>query len=319
MTRPGPDVASAVEPAPTGQPQPVRRPRARAGGQGRARPGVEEDVPDVPIAEDGQGRVQGVSLANGPEVDLDPPRGRPALGSKPRHLEAPPVTADAEEGRERPRAGSPSPPSRGPRPKVVDVKGAARLGLDGGREAQDLGRLDADTEGAARLEAPDPADLARRVESAEEPLEAVDLAEGRPGRLPGVILFPAGDEDFSKNVAIASWANLSMGPLEPGACRVDLLRSLWPEGQLADEIRTDLDAGGDVLLAVDLLVGQELDVEQDVGVAARPEVIHLGKRQAPALEPRLELLALAPAAQEIDDHPDGAGRIDLAAVARVIK
>jgi hypothetical protein len=32
---------------------------------------VEEDVPDVPIAENGQGRVKSISLADGPEIELE--------------------------------------------------------------------------------------------------------------------------------------------------------------------------------------------------------------------------------------------------------
>src|SRR5512147_2877599 len=103
-------------------------------------------------------------------------------------------------------------------------------------------------------------------------------------------------------------------PSSPG--RIDLL-GFGTQRQLADDVGADLEALRHVPLAADLLVGQDLDVEQAVRLEAGPVVVHLGERQAPALQPGLELLALAAAAAEEDGQPDRARRLDLAAVARV--
>jgi hypothetical protein len=121
---------------------------------------MEKDVPDVPNVEHGQGRVQGIPLADRPKIEIDPPGGSPALGPKPGHLETMTVRADTQERLKRPRRGRSPPAGRPSLPEIVDVERAVRLGLDKSSQAQDLGCLDPDPQGVSRPEPPDPADLA---------------------------------------------------------------------------------------------------------------------------------------------------------------
>ena len=102
----------------------ARSRRTRTRGQGRARPGVEEDVPDLPIPEHGQGGVEGVALADRPEIEVDERRGRPSLRPEAGHLEAAAVRVDPEElvsGAGKPGAGPAA--GRPAGPEVIDVEG----------------------------------------------------------------------------------------------------------------------------------------------------------------------------------------------------
>ncbi len=158
---------------------------------------MEKDVAGIPVLEQGQGGVESVALADGAEVEVERGELRPAPGGDPGDREAGPGPVDPDEpgqGRtwEPPDA---APDRRGAGP-VVDVEGAGRFRLDERGQPQDLGRLQPDGQGLAGPEPPDAADLARGVETAEQALQTVDLAEGGPGGLPGVGFLAAGDEDL---------------------------------------------------------------------------------------------------------------------------
>ena len=166
----------------------------RAGGiadrDRRARPSVNEGVLDAPIGQDFQGLVEGVALANAPEVQLERHR-PPSLRGRAPDFEAGARSGELERGRPGPAPVFYQSPD-------IDIKGAAGILPDLLGQAQAFVGFDADRHGLPRPEAVEPPDVARRIETAEEPFNAVDFPEHGPGGLAGIRLLVPPDEDLEK-------------------------------------------------------------------------------------------------------------------------
>ncbi len=152
----------------------------------RARPAVDERVLDAPVGQDLDGSIEGVALADAPQVQIER-RGPSPLGSC-----APDLEPDLCPGKlERSRPGPASVFYQSP---DVDIKGARRIPPDLPGQGQTLICLDPDRQELPRLEAVEPGNLARRVEPVEKPFDAPDLGKSGPSGLAGVVRFASVDE-----------------------------------------------------------------------------------------------------------------------------
>ncbi len=177
-------------PTPTGQPFPAPPPGGVADRDRRARPSVDEGVLDAPVGQDFDGPVEREALADASEVQVQGRRSA-RLRDRPSDFESGVRPGELERDR-------PGPSFIFYQSPDVDIKGAVHGPPDLFGQAQALVGFDADRHRRPRPEAVEPRDVARRIETAEEPFDAVDLVEHGPGGLARVGLFAAPDENLEK-------------------------------------------------------------------------------------------------------------------------